>query len=298
MNASSTGLRVVGTSRFILLGTQRLPVIDFDSVSHSEFDELIFFVPALKGDTPSRGMLLRLLVVGIDGAEYLTPRDERFTFGYFPPVLQQLHLTGSVDTPGTYILNVLGSNFGSGPGAVLLLSGDGDLDGDGNGNDACSTCKFSNSFGSPSHVVSWKHDRITLQYTGMNGVLAVVTGSGSVDETQRTESASFNTTSPTIESLSPISGFATVGGEDLIILAKNTYGDPDSVRVLIGLGVQSHYQCDIISIEYPVQDDMTRIRCSVPPGQGSVVKVQVERAGVLRSIISEDHSISLYLIHI
>ena len=58
VNASSTGLGVVGTSRFILVGTQRLPVVDFDSISHGEFDELVFFVPALEGDAPSSGMVV------------------------------------------------------------------------------------------------------------------------------------------------------------------------------------------------------------------------------------------------
>ena len=111
-------------------------------------------------------------------------------------------------------MTILDKSFGSGPGAVLLLSGDGDL-GDGVSNDACPTYRFSTNLGSPSHVVSWHHDRITLQYTGMNGVITVISGSGLVTQTQRTATASFNTTSPTIESLSPISGFATVGGGEL-----------------------------------------------------------------------------------
>ena len=52
VNASSSGLGVSGTLRFILMGTHRLPVFDFDSVSHTDFDELFFFVPPLQAMNP------------------------------------------------------------------------------------------------------------------------------------------------------------------------------------------------------------------------------------------------------
>ena len=99
----------------------------------------------------------------------------------------------------------------------------------------------------------------------------VISGSGLVTQTQRTATASFNTTSPTIESLSPISGFATVGGESFIYSCKEYFGDIQSLRVLIGLGVQSHYECTIISVEYPVLKCMhLESGAQCPQGRGQL----------------------------
>ena len=44
------------------------------------------------------------------------------------PIIQQVHLRGT-STSGQFELTVVGFNFGSSPGDVLLLSGDADLDG-------------------------------------------------------------------------------------------------------------------------------------------------------------------------
>ena len=141
--------------------------------------------------------------------------------------------------------------LGLGPGAVL--SWDGDLDGDGTSDDACPTCEFSSNSEIVSHSLL-QHDQIVLQYTGMDGVIAVVSGLDCQSEAGDSPT-SFNTTSPTVESLSPTSGFATVGGGELTILSKNAYADASSLRVLIGLESQSQNLCAIISLEYPFGDE-------------------------------------------
>jgi hypothetical protein len=303
-----------GTSVFVQFGDKRIPIDPARSTRRLDgYEDLAFAVPELSGTDASARIPVSIITVGASASAQHTRESNFVEWAYAMPIIQQVHLRGT-STSGQFELTVVGFNFGSSPGDVLLLSGDADLDGDGIGSDGCSSCVISQGNAQlPSYVQSWTHREIQIRYMGSTGQIRVMSGGGthggSVLSPKRLSSnpISFNTTSPALVGLTfPSSsgvwlGYETSGtGQMLTLVVENAYGDASKLKVLVGDAEsgtpfpQQENDCVITNIDYPIEDgrDRSRISCIVPKGQGGEQRVVVVREGVLRSLASAQLSIA------
>ena len=302
-----------GTIIFAKFGDKRIPIDESTSTRNADgYESLAFEVPELSGNDASAQIPVYIISSGVSGRKKNSRNSNQLLWSYAIPVIQQLHLQGT-STSGQFILTVVGFNFGLSPGDIILVSGDGDLDGDGVRHDACTTCVISQ--GNPelaSYIEDWSHRQIRIRYMGSYGTIQVKSGGGqqggSILSHMRLSSnlLSFNTSSPNVvdliypSSAGVWNGYDTRGGQSLIVIAENAYGDASKLQILIGdsesgtMYPQQDNNCRITSVVYPVEGgkDRSRISCTVPKGQGGNQRVVVVREGVLRSLASTDFEIA------